>query len=78
MNTWGATCFQSLRYRPEMKKASRNLVLRSETLRTLPNVDLVRAVGGFQSADKPCRLVVVYDTEVHACTERAVATAACG
>ena len=61
-----------------MKQASRNLVLRSETLRTLSNVDLVRAVGGFQSADKPCGLVVVYDTGEHACTERAVATAACG
>ena len=32
-----------------MKKASRNLVLRSETLRTLVNLDLARVVGGVES-----------------------------
>lgn len=61
-----------------MKKASRNLVLRSETLRDLSSMDLARAVGGFQSADKPCRLVVVYQTGDHQCPTPAVTTVTCG
>jgi len=61
-----------------MKKANRNLVLRRETLRDLSSMDLSRAVGGSQSADKPCLLVVVYQTEDHQCPAQAVPTAACG
>jgi len=34
-----------------MKKPPRRLALRSETLRTLTNMDLVRAVGGIDSSD---------------------------
>jgi hypothetical protein len=34
-----------------MKKIPRKLVFRSETLRTLDNIDLVRARGGGDSAD---------------------------
>jgi hypothetical protein len=37
-----------------MKKSPRNLVLRSETLRTLANMDLERAVGGIDSGAAPC------------------------
>lgn len=32
-----------------MKKTSRKLVLRGQTLRVLDNIDLVRAVGGLDS-----------------------------
>lgn len=61
-----------------MKKASRKLVLRSETVRDLAKLDLVRVLGGFQSSDNPCPLVVAYDTGDHACVAQAVATMACG
>ena len=44
-----------------MKKTRQKLVLRSETLRALANVDLARAVGGFDTdravvdtGDKAC------------------------
>jgi hypothetical protein len=37
-----------------MKKASRNLVLRSETLRTLANMDLSHVAGGDDSGAKQC------------------------
>lgn len=61
-----------------MKKASRKLVLRSETLRDLANMDLARVVGGIQSGDKPCPLVVAPETGDHQCPALAVATVACG
>ena len=61
-----------------MKKANRKLVLRSETLRELSSIDLARAVGGFQSTDNPCLLVVAYQTGDHQCPAQAAPTAACG
>jgi len=63
-----------------MKKTPRRLVLRCETLRTLANLDLARAVGGFDSGDKACQGPVVYQSGDKQCTEGAVvviATAAC-
>jgi hypothetical protein len=61
-----------------MKKTPRKLVLRSETLRTLANRDLVRIVGGFDSGDKVCEGPAVFDTGAAACEGPAViiATAA--
>jgi len=60
-----------------MKKTFRKLVLRSETLRTLTNMDLVRAVGGSDSGAQQCPAVL--DTgQVNCATGAAtVATAAC-
>jgi hypothetical protein len=61
-----------------MKKTPRRLVLRSETLRMLANMDLVRAVGGFDSgaATRPNQAV---DTGDKACEAPAgpIATGAC-
>jgi len=37
-----------------MKKTPRKFVLRSETLRTLPNMDLVRVGGGNDSGANQC------------------------
>jgi hypothetical protein len=34
-----------------MRKTARKLVLRSEALRTLTNMDLVRVIGGIDSGD---------------------------
>jgi len=45
-----------------MKKASRNLVLRSETLRTLTNMELAGAVGGGYSGAKQCAAVLAFDS----------------
>jgi hypothetical protein len=61
-----------------MKKTPRTLVLRSETLRTLANMDLARAVGGIDSGAAPCP--AVFDTGLKACTSTAAvgATTACG
>jgi hypothetical protein len=61
-----------------MKKTPRILVLRRETLRTLANMDLARAVGGADSGAQPC--AVAFDTGAVACEGRAViiATAICG
>jgi hypothetical protein len=60
-----------------MKKASRNLVLRSETLRTLANMELARAVGGADSGDKQCPAAVAADSGAFQCPyTAAVATAA--
>ena len=60
-----------------MKKTPRRLVLRSETLRTLANMDLARAVGGVDSGAAPC--AAIYDTGLKNCPSWAavVATAAC-
>ena len=61
-----------------MKKHPRNLALRSETLRTLVNMDLERVVGGIDSGAKQC--LAVPDTGDKACTSTAIvvsATAAC-
>jgi len=54
-----------------MKKASRKLVLRSETLRTLANMELARAVGGVEA-------VAVDSGRIQCPALQAVATAACG
>lgn len=60
-----------------MKKTPRKLVLRSETLRTLDNLDLARAVGGSNSATFPCANIL--DTGKKDCeAAAAVVTAACG
>lgn len=59
-----------------MKRTSRKLVLRSQTLRVLHNVDLTRAVGGIDSGISP----VVADSGAAECPTghaAAVATAAC-
>jgi hypothetical protein len=60
-----------------MKKTPRRLVLRSETLRTLANMDLSRAIGGVDSGDNPC--AAIRDTGLVACATYAavIATAAC-
>jgi hypothetical protein len=60
-----------------MKKTPRKLVLRSETLRTLNNMDLARAVGGIDSGNAQC--TALFDTGAKACEAPAViVTAACG
>jgi hypothetical protein len=62
-----------------MKKTPRRLVLRSETLRTLANLDLARAVGGIDSGAAPC--AAVSQSGDKQCTGGAavvIATAACG
>jgi len=62
-----------------MKKTSRKLVLRSETLRALANMDLARVVGGFDSGTKVCESPAGFDTGAGACEGPAViiATTAC-
>lgn len=60
-----------------MKKTSRKLVLRSQTLRVLADIDLTRAAGGLDSANGQCPAAA--DSGAAACTTTiaAVATAAC-
>ena len=61
-----------------MKKTLRKLVLRSETLRTLANMDLARAVGGIDSGAEPCGALL--DTGLKACPTGVavvIPTAAC-
>ena len=60
-----------------MKKSTRKPVLRSETLRTLANMDLSPAVGGFDSGAKQCPVVAI-DSDDRGCVAVAVATVACG
>jgi hypothetical protein len=63
-----------------MKKTPRRLVLRRETLRTLANMDLARAVGGVDSGVATCPNGALVDTGDKACSTGAavVATTACG
>ena len=49
---------RGLRYRGAMKKTPRKLVLRSQTVRVLANIDLARAVGGLDAANVPSPAVV--------------------
>ena len=60
-----------------MKKTPRTLVLRRETLRTLTNMDLMRAAGGIDSGVQQC--LALLDTGDKACTSTAAidATTAC-
>jgi hypothetical protein len=60
-----------------MKKTPRKLVLRSEILRTLANMDLMRAVGGIDSGAEKC--LALLDTGLKACPTgvAVVATIAC-
>jgi len=60
-----------------MKKTPRKLVLRSQTLRVLVDLDLAHAAGGLGSGNAPCPALV--DTGAAACptTLPAVSTAAC-
>jgi hypothetical protein len=62
-----------------MKKTPQKLVLRSQTLRVLVKIDLVRAVGGLDSGNVRCPALA--DTEDAACptwpAAPVVATAAC-
>jgi hypothetical protein len=60
-----------------MKKTSRKLVLRSQTLRVLADIDLTRAAGGLDSAKGQCPIAA--DSGAAACTTTiaAAATAAC-
>jgi hypothetical protein len=55
-----------------MKKISRKLVLRSETIRMLANMDLARAVGGFNSNATQC--TAFFDSDPKACQTDAVDT----
>jgi hypothetical protein len=48
-----------------MKKTPRKLVLRSQALRVLVDLDLTRAVGGLDSGNAPCPAVA--DTGAEAC-----------
>jgi len=59
-----------------MKKPTRKLVLRSETLRTLTNVDLLRAVGGLLSTTDDRSGCV--DLAAAPAVPAVVVTAACG
>ena len=54
-----------------MKRTPRKLVLRSETLRTLANMDLMLAVGGNDSGAEPCPALL--DTGDKACEGPAIA-----
>jgi hypothetical protein len=47
------------------KQIPRKLVLRSQTLRVLADLDLSRAAGGFDSGTAPC--LAIADTERVAC-----------
>jgi hypothetical protein len=60
-----------------MKKPPRKLVLHSETLRMLTNLDLTRAVGGIASGDK--QRLDAYQTGAKQCEAPAIviATANC-
>jgi hypothetical protein len=58
-----------------MKKTPQKLVLRSETLRTLANMDLARAVGGFDSGDVQCPHQAVVDSGDKACPTGAAVAA---
>ena len=61
-----------------MKKTSRKLVLRSQTLRVLADIDLTRAVGGLDSGNMQCPAAV--DSGAAVCPTwptAAAATAAC-
>jgi hypothetical protein len=62
-----------------MKKTPRKLVLCSETLRTLANMDLTRVVGGFDSGEFQCPNRGVVDSGPAVCESPAlvIATAAC-
>jgi hypothetical protein len=55
-----------------MKKASRNLLLRSETLRTLATMDLARVAGGNDSGDAQSAKVVAVDSGDFQCPHRAI------
>ena len=59
-----------------MKKTPRKLLLRSETLRMLANMDLERAVGGGDTGTQQCPAIL--DTERVNCPTDVVATAVCG
>ena len=64
-----------------MKKTPKKLALRRETLRTLANIDLAHAVGGFDSGVVPSPHQDIVDSgRVNCATGVAavVATAACG
>jgi hypothetical protein len=50
-----------------MKKTARKLVLRSETLRTLANMDLARVRGGFDSTTAQCPYQAIVDSGAAAC-----------
>jgi len=61
-----------------MKKTPRKLVLRSETLRTLrtlPTIDIVRAVGGVDSGAATCPNLAAGDSSPAVCSTDAPATA---
>lgn len=64
-----------------MKKTSRKLVLRGQTLRALDNIGLARALGGLDSGDAACPTGhAAADSGPAACPTghaAAVATAAC-
>ena len=58
-----------------MKKSTRKLVLRSETLRALVNIDLARAVGGadadvFDSGAKQCPNQALAESGAKQCPNR--------
>jgi len=55
-----------------MKKTARKLVLRSETLRTLANMDLARVGGGFDSTAAQCLYQAVVDSGAAVCDTPAV------
>jgi hypothetical protein len=54
-----------------MKKASKKLMLRNETVRDLVNIDLARAVGGAASRDNN-QCGVAYDSGIAVCIAKAV------
>jgi hypothetical protein len=60
-----------------MKKTPRKFVLRSETLRTLANTDLARAVGGFDSGGNQCLVDAQTGDKQCGTGVNAIATAAC-
>lgn len=61
-----------------MKKASKKLELCNETLRSLVNIDLARAVGGAASRDN-VGCAIAYDTGIGNCVAKdVVSKGACG
>jgi hypothetical protein len=62
-----------------MKKTPRKLVLRNETLRTLTDMALMRAIGGYDTGAKACESQVAFDSGPKNCEAPAavIATVAC-
>jgi hypothetical protein len=61
---------ERLRYRVQMKRPIRKLVVRSETIRALAPLDLTRVAGGFDTGDAHCVTQPLRDSLVVKCTTK--------